>query len=418
MVVTERRVQLIHTGPLPLFPDYAARTLFDCFLPAPPMSTDATAPTLEEVEAIIALDPDPILRNLKITQGYYDLSRALAAMLGEENVNWCTFATWASKTAGRFIRLRALQEEVPRLLAELSPLKRWLIRSIDKRLSALGLRYTSVQGFIEAIAADTSRHVTSGNLEVFAELGPLFVALIDTFADDVVFDAARLDHFLSRLTPGPTEQGGQDGLRDAVTHFYRAMFATDLSWKAELILRANAQTGLHEQIRLQDAIHGSINAPVAHSLGALFDEILTRLPGGIANRLFAFFLKQFRSALEAEIQRRWQAIVTRHLMELHLPDGTLHLGRDVPVTPGQPPFPPALSAIEDEVLRTLLARYGADDATLQGSRADDWTDLDERLGYIFELFRSRQQDRGLFAQPFTDSQRRAIDQGVVPDGVL
>ena len=55
-----------------------------------------------EVERIVALESEPVLRNLLITQTYADLSNELAEMLGRENLNWCTFATWASKTAGRF----------------------------------------------------------------------------------------------------------------------------------------------------------------------------------------------------------------------------------------------------------------------------------------------------------------------------
>ena len=62
------------------------------------------APSRQEVEAIIALNGQPALRNLRITQCYHDLSQSIASLIGDVNVNWCTFATWASKTAGRFVR--------------------------------------------------------------------------------------------------------------------------------------------------------------------------------------------------------------------------------------------------------------------------------------------------------------------------
>ena len=119
-----------------------------------------------------------------------------------------------------------------------------------------------------------------------------------------------------------------------------------------------------------------------------------------------------------EVQQRWQEITTEHLMEIRLPDGTLRLGRDVPVPADGPPFPPPLQTIDDDALHALLARYNAADASLRGSRADNWTDLDERMGYIFDLFRSRQQDQGLFAQPFTEAQRHALAEGRVPEGEL
>ena len=49
--------------------------------------TDAV-PGIAEVEAICAI-PDPIVRNLRITQAYGEMSRALAAR-GRSGANWCT----------------------------------------------------------------------------------------------------------------------------------------------------------------------------------------------------------------------------------------------------------------------------------------------------------------------------------------
>ena len=69
----------------------------------PPQSAfESGFTSVEWVDWVIHLDEEPVRRNLLITQGYHDLSRALAGSLGYENRNWCTFATWASGTAGRF----------------------------------------------------------------------------------------------------------------------------------------------------------------------------------------------------------------------------------------------------------------------------------------------------------------------------
>src|SRR3954471_20762547 len=70
---------------------------------------------VDQVARIIALDSQPVLRNLLITQCYHDLSTELSRVLGTANVNWCSYATWASKTAGRFIR----NEEIPSLFRKL-----------------------------------------------------------------------------------------------------------------------------------------------------------------------------------------------------------------------------------------------------------------------------------------------------------
>ena len=68
------------------------------------MNESIHPPSRQEIESIIGLDGEPVIRNLRITQCYHDLSQAVASVIAETNVNWCTFATWASKTAGRFIR--------------------------------------------------------------------------------------------------------------------------------------------------------------------------------------------------------------------------------------------------------------------------------------------------------------------------
>ena len=84
----------------------------------------------DEVEQIAAMD-DPVIRNLRITECY---SR-LAAAMPPGGANWCTFATWASRQAGRTIRgedlLYRLQGELRRDAELLHPIQsfwRWLLR--------------------------------------------------------------------------------------------------------------------------------------------------------------------------------------------------------------------------------------------------------------------------------------------------
>jgi hypothetical protein len=53
-----------------------------------------------------------------------------------------------------------------------------------------------------------------------------------------------------------------------------------------------------------------------------------------------------------------------------------------------------------------------------GSAARDWGRLSDRMNLIVDLFRSRQQDRLLYDQPFTFMQVEAFRQGRVPHGRL
>lgn len=385
------------------------------------MDNSSTGPSLADVNAIIALDEHPELRNLKITQCYHDLSQAITTLEGAENVNWCTFATWASKTAGRFIRFHEISAEMHKVLVESRGYKKWWIDSINKRLAGFqpeaGTRHSSIFGYIESVIDHTSSDIAVGNLKVFSELGALFANMVKTFAGDTVYDAAKLEGFLKQLKPGPTETGGQDLLRTAVTHFYEAMFETDPHRKAERLLLANAQTGLHEQKRLQPYIAGAIDAPIAEAVHQLHAELSDKLSGllDLLHRIFDILL---RPLIVRWLKTQWERLSTRFLMELKLPDGTLHLGVDLPALPGQPLFPPVLQQIHDVELRALLESYGAMGEMPRGIGAKNWTMLTERMRYILELFRSRQQDTRLFKQPFGEDQRKAIAEGRMPHGEL
>ena len=67
-------------------------------------------PSVDEVRRIAAI-ANPVIRNLEITYCYSRLAAAFAARSGE-GANWCTYATWASRQAGRTIRGEDLLEQL------------------------------------------------------------------------------------------------------------------------------------------------------------------------------------------------------------------------------------------------------------------------------------------------------------------
>src|SRR3954454_11523425 len=171
---------------------------------------------------IVRLDTQPVLRNLLVTQGYHELSRGFARMLGRENVTWFSFASWSSKTVGRF--LQSAPFEAP----------------------------------FEAALNDVRRYLAKGNPEVFRELAPVFAEFLRVFAADCEPDPAKLERFLTTLQVGSSApdrvaadphtrelslvaRGGQAPLREAVRHYYHAKFEPDAKRNAERILLANAQ---------------------------------------------------------------------------------------------------------------------------------------------------------------------------------
>jgi hypothetical protein len=113
----------------------------------------------------------------------------------------------------------------------------------------------------------------------------------------------------------------------------------------------------------------------------------------------------------------WQELATRHAMNLALPEGKeIPLGSDVPSLPSGAPT--ALQSIELPELRELFARFHASPGSNAGSGANNWARLEDRMGFIIELFRSRQQELDLLSPPFDPAQEADLARGVVPSGAL
>jgi hypothetical protein len=370
---------------------------------------DAARPvvSLDEIHRITD-EADPVLRNLRITQCYHDLSAALARVIDTGNANWSTFATWASRTAGSSIR----DEELPRLFLE-------LLRDEARLRPRLGRFYTWIWMHTGAKvdlpqqARDTVRRVSEevadGNRKVFAELAPLFARLVGVMASPAAERAPRLQAFLGDLRPGPSDRDGQDTLRHAFSCYATAAGESDAATRAQLILLANCEIGLHEQTRLQDDIEGAMNAPVA----AFVTDGVGRL---LLIRLAFALLGPFgvrRERVRGAIQEEWQRLATRFSLRLSLPGGrVLPLGGDSIPWPSQVPEP--LRTLSDPELIALLRRFDDDTQRLRTRGAENWSRLPDRMGFICELFRAEQQSGSLFDQPFSEAARAEIARGVVP----
>ena len=162
------------------------------------MSTVAGAESrtsLERVAWIVGLDADPVRRNLLITQCYHDLSVEVGRRLPGGHANWCTFATWASRTAGRFIR----DEEVPAAFRDVLAGSTHLDRGIERANRALARAHSDaaipkdvVLDIARRVVHEVGELITQGNLKVFGELGPVFsrtIAALDADEDGAALRA-------------------------------------------------------------------------------------------------------------------------------------------------------------------------------------------------------------------------------------
>ncbi|MCP3097528.1 hypothetical protein LZ198_01420 [Myxococcus sp. K15C18031901] len=378
------------------------------------------SPTRADVEAVVHLE-DPVLRNLHVTQTYHQLQVALTDVFGEDDVSWCGFATWTSKTAGVLIRKDVLPELLTELMARADALTRSLAELQERLLGAWGASVvvpSVLARALDEVLDEVSHHMARGNLLVFEELAPLYVDLLERFSGPSRPDVAALDAVLARLTPGPVSEGGQDLLIQAVRHYHEARLASDARARAELVFLANALVGYHEQARLQGPIVSALNAP----LKEVFLDSLVSFAHADANMrardMSEWGLREAFNPLATRLERLWRELATRMLMRLELPDVTLRLGEDSPTLAVERDFPPALERLEHPELVALMAALGRapDDRAERGAR--DWGSLADRMNLLVDLYRARQQDRLLYDQPFTWLQVDAFQQGRVPHGRL
>ncbi len=384
-------------------------------------------PTVIEVEAICAT-PDPVVRNLRITQVYSELSSALAARTGA-GANWCTFATWASKQAGQTIR----QED--------------LARRIEDDLGgseAVGLTVMRIQHFLRAIghAADghriaralreaasparklarTSDAVARGNLKVFEEVGREFARFLAMLGAPGASAPEAIERFCEGLRPGDPPEG-QAGLRAAFAGYHRALTTTGAKPRAEGLFLANLRIGLHEQTRLQPEIREALEAPAVDPRELrerLLEQLLLDAPWLTWARIRLERWRGRLDLLDEACRRLAEALreavreaVTEKLTTLALPGETLRLGRDVPGA-----FSEDLRALADPDLVALLATIDPAPDTPVGSGAGDWSSLAERMHFIADLFRTRHGILTLLDPPFSPDQARAIKAGHRPAGRL
>lgn len=377
-------------------------------------------PNVDEVDRIARLR-DPIIRNLQITQCYYEISQSVAPLAGP-SANWCTFATWASKQAGQTIRTEDLVhafEERFYVSTEATALLQNIVTRVRRwgaELETQNLKTAVLQALNPGEAlARASDAVARGNRKVFQEIGREFARFLATFHDDTRFDPDKIARFCASLRPGDPPDG-QRVLGEAFGAYCEARHAEDAKDKSELMLLANLRAGFHEQIRLQpeiaEALHTSLPNP---------EELKRKL---LANLVSGFWIRsdlaQFSGRslwldrLVHEINRLIGQVITEHLMTLHLPGGeVVRLGRDLTTT-----FPPVLAEIRNPKLREMLAQTDPTPDSLVGSGATDWANFKERMQFITDFFRAYQERSQLFDAPFTPEQVISLKSGRKPSGRL
>lgn len=366
--------------------------------------------SLSAVGRIAAMN-DPVSRNYQITRSYYELSQWMTTRTGS-CATWCTFATWASRQAGRTIRkedlLGALENhlaDVPALSQAIYDIAGDLLRQgakLDKK--AIGNLLWEIAD-PQAAMSRASEAVARGNQKVYAEIAREFARFLDTCGSDRAFDAEKIARFGMALKPGDPPDG-QRYLKQAFERYYRAFFEPDQKKKAESVLLANIEIGFHEQTRLQPEIAEALEAALENPdriksklLRTLFPNQYWLLAIGSAFRSLFNRPTPLDIAIAkftTEARRRIRLFLSAHLMELDFPHGKrLQLGKDLKAG-----FPPDLQQLTDPDLIDLLKKIDPTPDSMKDTGAVDWANLADRLHFIADMFRAYQENADMLLPPF------------------
>ena len=382
-----------------------------------------TAPTVDEIDRIARLG-NPILRNLQITQCYYEISQSVAGFFGD-SANWCTFATWASKQAGQTIRqedlIRTFEErfylsdEISAALEGIASNLRRIGASLHTEVPRKAMLRAINPGAAFARAGDA---VARGNKKVFEEIGREFARFLEIFGEQTHLEPEKTARFCAGLRAGEPPEG-QRLLSQAFTSYCEARFQNGQE-KAELMLLANLSAGFHEQIRLQPEIVQALNSATDNAaelkrnlMTALLPDLYVRAREKVLRGQMTYVNAAFARLIE-EVNRLIRQVITDHLMTLHLagPE-VLRLGRDLQGT-----FPQELGQIRNAKLREMLERVDITLNSLAESGAKDWADFTDRMHFIADFFRVYQERQQLFEAPFTTEQVALLKLGAKPGGRL
>jgi len=325
-----------------------------------------------------ALDEsDAAAANRKITRIHYRLGQALQTATGgpDAGANFHSWAVWGSRKAGVTIRQEDLDSAIRDAFVVAGGVgaatgvvaAHYAIYKGVRRFpgdSALCVGLGAICGALtgRSIAVysrrEASRLILAGNRAVLKDIGTQTIRFLEAFADDPDADDKRLGEYLRGFRSGATEAGGQDLLRQAFTQYYNARYARTQKERHESLYFANCLAVLHEHIRLQPYISGSMPFVIRKC---------------VTKRMMTFEVGDRQLAVSQRIDRADEEI-----------------------------YPASLKTLDNLELRSFL--YGKDgwdtsDSAEASEAARDWTQIKQRMAYIVRLFRAFHGDPAVLAVP-------------------
>jgi hypothetical protein len=299
-------------------------------------------------------NPNPIESNARITAVHAEIGRAIQKLIGSDaGPNFHNWATWGSLKAGETIAKRQLPQAIRDLTVGVAGVTTLAcIAALAEGAPAyLMLGIVGLAMIAVAVGALIIRHamrksaaaILEGNRTVVNDIGRKSVAFLGCFEDGRP-NARRLRAFFRGFRRGETVNGGQDLLRRAFRQYLAAAVATTHKVRIEAMYFGNCLAVLHEHYRLQPLI-------------------------------------------EASMPRLLRRYTTRFMMTFCIGERELAVHRDLPGCCNGD-YPAVLQEIADPRLSKFLAKWDLCDGRLTGTGVTDWSNMQKRMNYIVNLFRS------------------------------
>lgn len=308
----------------------------------------------------------PAESNRKVTAAHFILSEALQELIGKEaGPNFHSWAVWGSKKAGVTIR----QEDLDNALKDATNVSGivgfivgmlaasaviWLFIntsiSISIFLVLIGGIIGAVTGALtgRAIArysrAEAARLILEGNQTVLEDIGSKTAQFVNDFKTE------KFNGFFDGFRNGKTSEGGQDLLKEAFKAYQKAAVTENIQEKQQLTCFANCLAILHEHIRLQPYISKSL------------PFIIRRC---VTQRMMTFDVGEISLSVSKEFSALNKSYEIVELKDSH---------KDFLIKLMKQECPSA--KISSKILFDKKNSYAA----------DNWTSIEQRMRYVWELF--------------------------------
>jgi hypothetical protein len=364
--------------------------------------------------------------------------------LAVSNANWFNFATWATVTVNRDLALRRPPSGTDHLLPG----------AFRKRLTPImfSLRASDGQRVSRALSWGQRLVFVSTTLLFLSRLRRESMGLPPTAASRQRDKERAFEQVLRLGRWGNLDYLDQDRHLTVIWQAFgyyeqAAKYSADIrqlragdpqsallprlyALRARNILFANLTIAAVEQDILHHAVVETIN-----QVPERFAEGLTNRAarwgqrlGGVPRQVTALEAPFQMEPLTKSVTEAWARFMTNQILVVLLPCEELRLGKDVPPRSAIAPFfPPDLNDLTrlpnetpqdarfNENLCNLVASFDRSLGDGRGSAARDWRRYDDRLNWIVNMMRSRQQDQSLWWSPYSVEDQERILRGLLPE---